>query len=460
MEYKLEKISPVKNRVIISVPNEEVRAAINATALQFKDSVQLDGFRKGKAPLKLVEKRFHDKIYDEAKTDLINVHINNVLQELDTSPLSGIVINDEDVVFDPEKDFNYKMEFEVLPEFDLPQYKGLEVEQIKTLPDPIAVDKMLEKLRTMGAKLVPVEGNAPAKDGQVANIDFEILKDDEETSELKTQDFDLEIGTGNALKEFEDLVKGIPAGNIGEGKITFPEDFIDKSLAGKTARVKIKVNAVKERDKSYFDNMLAKQENGRENIIKSLENSFLKEMTEVYKGMAQRALIDQMLKLASFDVPESLTDFETRHLLAERENELARQGRTLAALGKSAKEQFEELRPAGLERARMQTLLMSIAKKENLEVTDEELSNNIYDMCQKYGYKPKEFVETLHQNGLISRYRNHLLADKAMDLVYSSAKITMVDPKPENKDEKMPENEITHKDDEQKIADNGKPETE
>ena len=146
MEYSAEDISPVKKKVVITTGPQEVEAAILGTVALYKTSVQLDGFRKGKAPASVIEQRFHDKIYEEARQDLINVHINDVMQKLGVTPLSGINV-DAPQNFERGKEYVYSIEFETLPAVDLPPYEGLEVEQEKVAVDPKEVEDVLTHLR-------------------------------------------------------------------------------------------------------------------------------------------------------------------------------------------------------------------------------------------------------------------------------------------------------------------------
>lgn len=125
MEYSAEDISPVRKKVVITTEPQEVETAIMGAVALYKTSVQVDGFRKGKVPASVIEQRFRDKIYEEARQDLINVHINDVMQKLDVSPLSGLDVDTPDT-FDRGKGFSYTIEFEVLPTFDLPPYEGMD----------------------------------------------------------------------------------------------------------------------------------------------------------------------------------------------------------------------------------------------------------------------------------------------------------------------------------------------
>lgn len=252
MEYSAEDLSPVKKKIVITTEPQEVEAAIMGAVALYKTSVQIDGFRKGKAPASVIEQRFRDKIYEEARQDLINVHINDVMQKMGVQPLSGINVDGAGLL-ERGKPYVYSIEFEVLPVFDLPPYEGVEVEQEKVVVDEKEVADVIERLRRDRAQLVPVDGAAPAVDGQVACIDFTAYENGQPLEGVKAENFDLALGENQALEDFEALVKTIPYGQEGEGEIHFPEDFLAKDLAGKTLTMKVKVHAVKERKLPELD---------------------------------------------------------------------------------------------------------------------------------------------------------------------------------------------------------------
>jgi trigger factor len=430
VEYSAEDLSPVKKKVVITTEPQEVDAAIMGAVALYKTSVQLDGFRKGKAPASVIEQRFRDKIYEEARQDLINVHINDVMQKMDVTPLAGINV-DAEGAFERGKGYTYSVEFEVLPVFDLPPYEGMEVEQEKVVADEKEVQLVLDRILRDRAELVPVEGGGPAVDGQIATIGFAAYEDGKPLDGVKAENFDLALGEHQALEDFEALVKTVPNGGEGEGPITFPEDFLSKELAGKTVTMKVKVYAVKERKLPELNDELAKSL-GQENVEKlreTITQSYTKSRFDLNKSAAQKTLLDRMLKMVEFELPPSMVETAMRTLLGDMAARLERQGRSLDALGKSVEELRTEVRPQAEELARSQVLLLAIAKKEGLDVSETEVSTQLYRMCLQSGEDFKSTREAYERSGMIFVLRDRMLADKAMDLVYAKARVTEVEPK-------------------------------
>ena len=430
VEYSAEDISPVKKKVVITTGPQEVEAAIMGAVALYKSSVQVDGFRKGKVPASVIEQRFRDKIYEEARQDLINVHINDVMQQLGVAPLSGVAV-DAGAPFRRGEGYNYSIEFEVLPAFDLPPYEGLEVEQEKVVVAPEEVQKVIDRILRDRAQLVPVDGKAPAVDGQIATIDFEAFEDGKPVEGVRAENFDLALGKRQALEEFEALVKTVPYGEAGEGQISFPEDFLAKDLAGKTVTMKVRVHAVKERRLPELNDDLAKSL-GLENVEKlreSILNSYTQSRTNLHKSAAQKILLDRLLKLVDFELPPSVVETQMRTLLGDMASRLERQGRSLDSLGKSLEDLRKEMQPQADELARAQVLLLSIAKKEGLEVSENEVSLHLYRLAMETGEDFKSLRESYDRSGMIFVLRDRMLADKAMDMVYAKARVTEVEAK-------------------------------
>ncbi|MDR1776419.1 MAG: trigger factor [Desulfovibrio sp.] len=439
MEYKTEELSPVKKKVVITTEAQEVDAAIMGAVALYKTSVQIDGFRKGKVPATVIERRFHDKIYEEARQDLVNVHINEIMQALDVSPVSGVNFDGPDAL-ERGKTYTYSIEFEVLPAFDLPPYEGMEETQDKVVVKDEEVDEVIERIRRDYAKLVPIDGLGPAVDGQIASLDFAAYENGQALDNIKAENFDLALGEKQALDDFENLVKTIPYGQEGEGEIRFPDDFIASDLAGKTVTMKVKVHAIKERRFPELDADLAKKlgMETMEELRRKIVDSYVKSRTELNKSSTQKKLLDSLLKLTEFPLPESMVEVQVSTLLAARKSRLERMGKSLQSLGKNMDELRQEVLPRAREIARYQVLMLSIAKKEGLEVSEQEINSHIYQASLQNGDDFTDLKRQYEQSGMIFALRDRLLADKAMELVYAKARITEIEhPETKSEDEQV-----------------------
>lgn len=440
MEYKVEDISPVKKKIEVNVAPEEVEAALAGALALIKQNTQLDGFRKGKVPASVLEKRFHANIEKDARDNLINVHINDITEKTGLQPVSAITMSGEEAPLIKGQPLQYTMEFEVMPAFELPPYEGLEAEEETPEVSPEKVDKLVEHMRMMKATLVPVEGSEPAKDGQIAVIDFEFLEDGKQVGDYKDTGVNLAIGNEEALSDFEQLVKTIPQGHTGEGPVSFPEDFLAKELAGKTLTAKITVHAVKERKLPDVDDAFAVS-CGYKNIAdmrEFMEKSMRHVTGDLFKAATQKNLLENLVKQTDFELPPTFVNAEIFFLINDLAERMERVGKSIASTKDDLDKLREEMRPRGEERAREKIVLLTIAKKENLEVSPEEVAREVYRGSQKMNVNYKDYFTKMQDSGLIFKLRENMLCDKAMDLVYDRAVITKV---PARADEKQAEKE-------------------
>lgn len=428
MEYKVEDLSPCKRKVAITVDPKEVEASIMATIAIYRTNTQVDGFRKGKVPASVLEKRFSQQIYEEARQDLVNVHINEVMQNLKVTPVSGIDFDGPTSVTRGEA-YNYSITFEVLPEFDIPPYEGLETEQEKAVVKDDEIEEVTNRIRRDKSKLIPINGDGPAVDGQVASIDFAAYENGEPVEGIAADNFEMVLGEKQALPAFEELVKTIKIGEEKEGEVSFPADFIAPDIAGKTLTMKVKVHAINNRLLPELSDELAK-EAGFESLEKmreAISESYLSSRRNLYKGAAQKRLLDKLLKMVDFALPEAMVENHVRSLLADMQTRLERQGKSLAGTGKTEEQLREQVKPEAESITRAEVLLLAIAKKEGIEVTEHEVTMYLYQMCQRSGEDFKSVREAYERSGMMFTLRDRMMADKAMEAIYTKSVIKEVD---------------------------------
>ena len=436
MEYKVEDLSPVKKQINITVPVDEVNAALAATIAMYRTNVDLKGFRKGKVPTSVIEGRFKKEVYSEATQDLVNVHINEVIGEGEFSPVSRIDFDGGELVRDEE--FTYSISFEVMPAFDLPNYEGIEVEEEKVIVDEKEVDEVLDRIRGNMAENVVIAENRAAKDGEIAVIDFAAYENGEPLEGVSAENFQMTLGDKQALEDFEALVKSITVGEAGEGDVTFPEDFINPEFAGKTVTMKVTVHAIQEKKLPELNDELAKKAGGFDSIEKMREavvESYKSSRLQLNKSQAQKTMLDSLLKTVDFPIPATMVDGHVDSLIQERIERLERQGKSVESLGKTPEELQAEVRPEAEEIAKTQVFLIAVAKKEGVEVADQEVDMQLHQIAQRAGQEFHVVKDYYSKNNLLFSLRDRLLADKAMDAIYEKANVTEVEPKKEEEKE-------------------------
>lgn len=431
MQYVTEDLSPVKKKITVTVPAEEGEAALGATIAMYRTNITLDGFRKGKVPASIIEQRFHEEVYREATTDLVNVHINEILGENKYNPVSRIDFDGGSL--ERGKEFVYNISFEVMPEFELPAYEGFEVEQEEPEVNEEEVDAVVERVRGNMAEIITIGETREPKDGEIVIIDFEAF--DEKGASIagiKADNFQLTLGEGQTLPDFEALIKTMKTDEEKEGPVSFPEDFFNPEFAGKTVTMKAKLHGIKEKKLPELDEAFAQKAGGFDNMEKlrdSVRESYLKSRADLNKSAAQKTLLDNLLKMTDFPVPDSMLQSNVNAILGDMQSRLERQGKSLAVLGKTEAALREEVQPEAEMRAKAQVFLLSVARAKEYAVTDQEVDMQLRRMALQSGQDYNAIKDYYTQNNLLFALRDRLLADKGMDEIYDKAVVKLVPPK-------------------------------
>lgn len=427
MEYKVEELSPVKRKVTVDVGVEEVHAALAATVALYRKGADIKGFRKGKVPSSVVESKFRKQIYGEATTDLINYHINEIMGELGLSPLSRIDVDAKEMVRDEA--FSYTFAFEVAPKFDLPEYKGLAVEEEEVASDPQKTDDVIDRVRQSMAKTVIIKEERPVVSGDIAVIDFQAFQNGELMDGIAANKFELPLGEGNSLVDFEDIVIGMTPGEVRERELTFPADFINDKLAGQTVMMKVTLHAIKVRELPEINDDFAELAGGYKDVQElrdAIEKSYISTRKQLVKGDAQKKLLDQIKSQISFELPASIVEEQIDKQIVELQGKLERQGKSLDSLGRTPQELRNEQRPMAEDVVKSSLVLLAIASAENMAVTPQEVDLVLQKMAASTGQDFHSIKDYYEQHNLMIPLKDRVLADKAMDFIYSNAQVTTV----------------------------------
>ncbi|TVR00670.1 MAG: trigger factor [Desulfovibrionales bacterium] len=436
MQYEVLEPTPVKRTIKIVTPPEEVNSALAvAIALYRKDAV-IKGFRKGKVPSSIIEGMFKKKIYEEATNDLINCHINEVVNELQAKPLSRIDVDSGELVRD--QPFSYTISFEVAPQFELPSYENIPVEQEKAQANEQDTQRIVDRIRGNMAEIVSIEEDRPAQEGDVVVVDFQASLDGRILDDFKAENFQLELGKGQALPEFEAMIQGIRPGQGTESEITFPEDFLNDALAGKTVLMNVKLQEIKQKKLPELDDALAKKAGDFESVdklLEAIEASYVETRSRVNKATAQKKILDTLTSQVDFALPESMVSEHIDRMVGEMQSRMERVGKRIETLGKSMEEIRKEFRPQAESLVKSQLFLLAVATKESMRVSPMEIDAFFKDMAQQTGQDFQGLKHFHEQNNLMPAVSDRILADKAMELIYSKAQVTEIEPlRPENVD--------------------------
>lgn len=426
MQHTVEDISPVKKKVAVTVPANEVDTILDRTTTQYRKRVALPGFRKGKAPLNMVEKRFTEEIYGEAVNELINNNISEILQQLAVTPLGNVSFEDNERPLTRGQDFSYAFSFELMPQIDLPSYEGIGVEEEEPTVEDGEIDSVIDQVRRgMGDREDVAEKRLP-QDGDVVTMDFAGYNEAGEVVEgVSGEDFQVAIGDKQVIPDFEALVKTIMPGDSGEGQVTFPEDYGHKPLAGKVVTMKITVKSLQSRKLPEVDDEFAKKVSGHDSVAAmrdSIRESYMRNRKEMSKAKAQSLLLEKLLEQVEFPLPEGMVQRFADNIVHGRLEEMSRNGDEMASLQEGDFEKVKEEARAEAEKyAKTQLFLLTVAQKEAVEVSGQDMTVALRQVAQRGGHDLKEVQEYYAQNNLFPALRDRIMADKAMDVLYNKA---------------------------------------
>jgi len=429
MEYQVEDISPVKKQIKIEVPAEEVHAALAATTAMYGKEAEIKGFRKGKVPSSVIEGKFKKQIYNEAATELINVHINQIITELKVNPLTRIEV--DAVEMKKGEDFNYSISFEVTPQIDLPDYYGISIEEEDVEVKADEVQAVIDRVRNNLAEYEVVDEERPPRDGEAVVIDFEASKDGKPVEGVKVDNFQMTLGEGNALASFEDLVKTLVPGQTDEAEITLPEDFINKELAGKDVLMKITLYSIKEKKLPDVDDELAQKAGGFESVEKMkeiIEKSYIGSKKQLSKSTAQKKALDELKAKVEFPLPESLVEGRIEQKISELKSQIEKKGKSFESLGKTREELRDMFREEAEDLVKSQLFLLAVADKEEISVEQQEIDAYLQNLAQSSGQKFDQLKNFYEQNNLMFALKDSIMADKAMERIYEKAEIKIIPP--------------------------------
>lgn len=429
MEYNVEEISPVKRKITVEVSAEEVNAALTTTIALYRMQADVKGFRKGKVPSSVVESKYRKQVYSEATTDLINYQINEIMSGLSMQPMSRIDVDAKEL--ERDTDFKYAIEFEVAPKLDLPEYKGLSVEEVKAEVTEAEIAEVEGRILENNAEVKVIEDVRPPKDGEVATVTFGAYQGDKVVEGIQAENFDLLLGQGQSLPEFEELVKTLTTGESGETEITFPSDFINENLAGQTVTMKCKLHAVKERITPEMNDQVAKKAgfNDVETMRKGIKESYMNQRKQMNKSAAQSQLLAQLIEgIKDFPLPPAMVEDRIDRLVQDLEYKLDRQGKGLQSLGKSPQEIRDGFKAEAESTVKSEIFLLAVAAEEGLDISPEEIEATLTQLAMQTRQPLHELKKYYEDNNLIVPLKDRLLCDKASELIYDAAEVKEIEP--------------------------------
>ena len=398
----------------------EFEAAVNAAYLKNKHSINIPGFRKGKAPRAVVEGMYGAEVfYQDAMDELAPKAFEQGVTENDVKFVGAPSIVDVNVTDD--KTVAYTFSVTLYPEVTLGQYKGLSAERYPAEVDEDEIGYELEAARKRNSRKVDVEREAQM--GDVANIDFDGYLNGERFDGGKAEAYDLELGSGSFVPGFEEQIVGMNIGDEKDIDITFPENYTPE-LAGKPVVFHVKVNEVKHKEVPAIDDEFA-QDVSEFDTLEELKADTRKQLTDDREAAAQRAFEDALMQKVAdgiqADIPDEMVDVQAQQMMENFQQQLAAQGipfdQYLKMTNTTEDDFKKQAHDPAVQQVRMDLAVAALVKAENLEATAQEIEDELKTVADKYGMD----LDTIKKYLPEADVREQVLRSKAIKAVADAA---------------------------------------
>ncbi|MDZ7641031.1 MAG: trigger factor [Desulfurivibrio sp.] len=427
MQVSVEDVSNLTKRLEVTLPSEAVAKELEAAYQKLKGEVDLKGFRKGKVPRKVLEKNYGQKVQYDVADRLIQESYFDALEQVAIDAVVHPEIREHR--FDDNGGFFYQAEVDVRPDFEVGEYKGIEVEVPELKVSEEAIEAELTKLRRELAPLRNVEERGVAE-GDAAVIDFVAYDQGELMKHVGGNDFSVDVGSGQIGPEFESKLVGLTAGEDSTAVIDFPAGFANPMLAGKSIEFRITVKEVKERVLPELDDEFAqdagKQFSTLEELREHLRQQLLRDLEDKRRGDLVDRVMSRILENHQFEVPPRLVAHEIDSMIKELENNLQNQGLSLEAAGVDRDSLVEKYREAAEKRVRGDFLLKKIADLEEIKVADEDINKGFQRIADQYHMPVDEVKKYFHSRNELMPFMHELLTEKILDFLVDAATIKEV----------------------------------
>jgi len=409
--------------LVVTVDGETFEKAINKVYKKQVKSINIPGFRKGKAPRHIIEKMYGTEVfYDDAMQDCYPDALYEAAKEQN---LEIVAVEKLEAVEAGKEGFTFKTDIIVKPTLEVEGYKGFEIEKKSTEVTEELIDEEIDKVRDRNSRMVTVEGRA-AQNGDTAVIDFEGFVDGVAFEGGKAEKYSLSLGSGNFIPGFEEQVVGHEAGEEFSINVNFPEDYQAEELKGKEAEFKIKLHELKEKELPEVDDEFVKDVSEKETVAEyrdELKETIAARLKDEAEKDVDNQISEKLIELAQGDIPEQMYDNQANDMVRDFEMRLRSQGMDpkmymqymgmdMAALKNMYMDEAEK-------RVKLRLVLEAIAKQENVEVTEADLDDEYSKMAEAY----KVDVEQAKASVPADSLSEDIKVQKALDIVKNSAVI-------------------------------------
>ncbi len=421
MKVEAVDIDRVTKKVEVLVPDEQVTEISEKIYEELKKKAKIKGFRPGKVPRSILTTYYKDYIDDELKKRVIETTMPEALAKVNVSPVTEPVAD----FIEEEGRFGYTLLCEVLPEIELPSYKGIEIEVDVINVTDEEINTRIESMRGMHAEMITRESDAGAQKGDFLIIKYQGYMNGKPVKDIATEAYPIELGTSQLMPEFENSLYDMKAGETKEINIDFPEDYPNKEIAGKTVLFEVEVKDIREKRLPEVNDEFAKDINfeNMEKMRESLKGEIEKEKRNSRKQLISQKLIETLISGVDIPVPKRLLEKRTEAMIEDAKMRFDTSKFTedeLQVFQDNFRKDFEK---KAEERIKSDTILAKIAEIETIKLEDDDVHNRMKKIAEETK-RPYDDVKGFYEKyDLIDSIKNSIMQEKTIDFLRDNATI-------------------------------------
>jgi trigger factor len=417
------EVSSCKRNLAVEVPAEELDKEIDAIAREYARNAKVPGFRPGKIPLNIIRQRYGSDLLQDATQKIIERTWKTAIKEHNLRPLAQPVIKDVDNKLGSPLKFT--VAFEVLPDLEVKDYKGVAISLPPHEVTDNDVNRAIENLREQHAQFVPIDGEE-AHDGQylTLTVDGQV---EGISKPIREDDVTLIVGHPQTNEEFSNHLRGARMGETRTFEVRYPADYHRKRFAGKNVRYTVLVKDIKEKQLSELNDDFAKDIGSEtlEALRMKVRDELVTQAKQNAEKKAREAVLDAIMERQTVEVPECLVQDELEAYAHRFANSLAYQGIDVNQTSIDWKKMFDEERPRAEQSVRRSLFLDAIARQEGIEVTADEMESELQKLAEGTNKSAAALRAQLEKDERIQSFEQHLRQNKALDFIYRNANINL-----------------------------------
>ncbi len=415
MDVNVEEISTLTRKITVTLPEDIVQSKLNEAYDKLKKEIKMKGFRRGKVPRLVIVKHYKAQVESETGEKLVQDNYFDAIEKQGVEPIVHPEI--QSVKYNEDGSFTFIAEVDVRPEFELAQYKGLEVEKEEILVTDEEIQLELAEMQKTMAVLRSVTDRPIQKD-DIVIVDFQGFHEGAAMPQVKNENYSVEVGSGTMGVEFEDKLVGMNKDEEGTQEVDFPENHPNPILKGKKVEFHITVKDIKERVLAELNDEFA-QEAGEEfktldDLKTSIKERITKQREERLEGAITDKIMQKLLNAHQFEVPKRLVAFEIEQMIKQTEKQFEQSGMSLEAAGLSREKLAEQNAEMAAKRVRGDFILKKIAEVEEIKVEEEDVERGLKRIGDMYNMSIAKVKEYFQNRDDLLPLMNELLNEKIL----------------------------------------------